>query len=937
MAGRFFHISTILVIFCAFLCAPRPAGAIDIFVDDNAPLDPAPGDPTESDPSEDGSISHPFDAVQEAIDAAGTNDIVIIADGTYTGVGNRDISFLGKAITIRSANGPENCIIDCQGTSTRPHRGFIFYSSESSNSILDGLTITNGYSDGNGGGIFCQESSPAIRNCIIQSNQAKNLGGGIACTLNSFPIIFNCTLTDNYSKIKGGGIGVFKNCYPIISYCTITNNSTEYGGGGILCYESDITINQCAIGGNKADYGGGIYFDISDATVIKNCTIRNNAAETYGGGICLYGSDSSTITNCLINGNQAAAGGGLCNLNSDSTILTHCTLAGNTAPNGTAIACDSIGYPSRLEAANCIFWDGGNEIFQSASSTVTITYSDVEGGWTGQGNIEVDPLFINPLSIDPNNVDYHLRLDSPCIDAGTNDPPAGLPATDIEGNPRPIDGDLDGEAIADMGAYEIYPFTGPVIEVSTWQVEFTAFAGEVNPPDESITIRNGGSGILNWQISPDCSWLAADPCEGSSCGEINEIILSVDISGLSRGIHHCNLTISDPCAVNSPQIVDVRLQISILGEIHVPDEYTTIQLAINAAQDGDEVIVADGTYTGMGNRDLDFKGKAITVRSENGPQDCIINCQGSAGERHRGFYFNGVIYSYTEATVDGFTIKNGFAFEGGGIYCLNFNPNIINCIFTNNRAISNGGGLYGGAISNCTINGNQAEVNGGGICGGIISNCTITNNRADGDGGGISGGIISNCTITNNRADGNGGGVLGGTISDCTVSGNVAGFDGGGIYGESVNVNNCTISDNVAGNEGGGIYSYWSKIYNCTIKTNSAFKGGGIRFLGYSDYHRITNCIITGNNAELGAAIAYYRTSMDIPPIINCTVNGNIAFSQGGALYCDSYSNPKIYNCIFWDNSPHEIYYTNYKPLIYYSDIQRGWEWQGSNGNIVAD
>jgi hypothetical protein len=96
-----------------------------------------------TDPNEDGSSAHPFDAIQEGIDAASGGDTVLVLDGTYTGVGNREIEFKGKAITVRSQNGPTNCIVDLQGTVRKP--GFVFDDAEDPNSILDGFTITNLY------------------------------------------------------------------------------------------------------------------------------------------------------------------------------------------------------------------------------------------------------------------------------------------------------------------------------------------------------------------------------------------------------------------------------------------------------------------------------------------------------------------------------------------------------------------------------------------------------------------------------------------------------------------------------------------------------------------------------------------------------------------------------------------------------------------------
>ena len=105
-----------------------------------------------------------YDTIQEAIDNCVDGDIVIVEPNTYTGDGNRDIDFLGKAITVRSESGPENCIIDCNAGRWDQHRAFYFHSGEDANSILEGFTITNGYVRYyDGGGIYCEKASPVIK------------------------------------------------------------------------------------------------------------------------------------------------------------------------------------------------------------------------------------------------------------------------------------------------------------------------------------------------------------------------------------------------------------------------------------------------------------------------------------------------------------------------------------------------------------------------------------------------------------------------------------------------------------------------------------------------------------------------------------------------------------------------------------------------------
>jgi len=402
-----------------------PSGDI-FYVDAYALNDPGPGDPAVSDPGEDGSIEHPFDAIQEAIDAASSGDTVIIMQGTYTGEGNRDLDFDGKAITVRGEdpNDPDLVIINCEGTAENPHRGFMFHRYETPKSVLSGLTVTGGYHE---------------------------LGGGMYCGDYAGPAVINCTFRNNSGSLGGG---FYNESSPILDDCMFITNSADSGGAIYNSgqeHESRLVIRDCSFIANTATHNGGAMYNLgrNAGPVVTRCEfIRNYVSLGGGGAIRNNMCGSPTLTNCLLVENSAAtSGGALRNSNSGTTKLINCTFAANSAVNGNALACnpDDAGSesPAVFQITNCIFWDDGDEILIDDGSIFNVTYSNIQGGtgqepWPGRGNIYVDPHFA-----DPDNGDYHLaswtgrwdpksqswiqdKMKSPCIDAGDTVTPVDL-------------------------------------------------------------------------------------------------------------------------------------------------------------------------------------------------------------------------------------------------------------------------------------------------------------------------------------------------------------------------------------------------------------------------------------------------------------------------------------------------------------------------------
>ncbi|MBN1846451.1 MAG: hypothetical protein JW810_12250 [Sedimentisphaerales bacterium] len=221
-----------------------------LYVDDDAPGDPGPGDSGLSDPDEDGTLAHPYDAIQEAIDAAQSADVITVRTGTYRGAGNRDLDPAGKAIILCSQEQHHGSIIDCEGSPAEPHRGFHFHGGETGYTTVKGFTIINGYHD-TGGAIYCQASSPTIRNCTMLGNRAAQAGGGISCR-NSHARLDNCTILNNTAVHYGGGIACAGG-HPALSNCLLWDNTAGTAGAQLslrpAIAPAELTVMNCDVAG----------------------------------------------------------------------------------------------------------------------------------------------------------------------------------------------------------------------------------------------------------------------------------------------------------------------------------------------------------------------------------------------------------------------------------------------------------------------------------------------------------------------------------------------------------------------------------------------------------------------------------------------------------------------------------------------------------------
>jgi hypothetical protein len=306
--------------------------------------------------------------------------------------------------------------------------------------LINGVTIKGGYT---GPG----EPNPDARDITLyRTILSGDLDGddGLYFTNNS---------ENSYHVVTGSGI----NSTAVLDGFTVTGGNADgasfpnNNGGGMYNDSGSPTIINCTFSRNSAGHGdgmrgGGIHNTNYSSPTLINCTFTGNLAR-WGGGMHNMGYSHPKLTNCTFSGNSAEDGGAMANGKRSDPMVTNCTFTGNRATEGTGgISCKD----SSPTVVNTILWgDSPNEIDLWGSS-ITVTYSDVQGGWPGAGNINANPLFVDAYGADDviGTKDDNLRLlpESPCIDAGDN---SAIPfVVDLDGNPRIVNGKMD------MGAYE---------------------------------------------------------------------------------------------------------------------------------------------------------------------------------------------------------------------------------------------------------------------------------------------------------------------------------------------------------------------------------------------------------------------------------------------------------------------------------------------------
>lgn len=399
-----------------------------------------------------------YTAIQQGINASVDGDTVLVQPGAYY----ENIDFNSRNITLGSlylTTGDTTYIglTAIDGSQSPTSDGHVqFINGEDNRAIITGFTIKNP-DNASRGNIYCNGSSPAICYNIIRSANIYVPGGGISCWNYASPIISNNKILDNVVNDIDGGAGIYSgnNCSPVIRDNIISGN-TAPSGGGIYCLGNpDVVISDNRIIGNSATYFGGGIFCVTSNAVINNNQIISNRSYFHGAGIYCGGPLPIVIGNNTFTRNVAwydyggGKGGGIYCMATDPLIINNSFFNNSADSAGGGLYCRAsnpmiINNIFRADSSGWPYSNEINEIFLDSSAAVA-EYCNVEGGWPGTGNIDVDPLFRNPA-----DSDFHLMatycgdsLDSPCIDVGS---------------PYYSDSLLDcswglGTTTSDMGAY----------------------------------------------------------------------------------------------------------------------------------------------------------------------------------------------------------------------------------------------------------------------------------------------------------------------------------------------------------------------------------------------------------------------------------------------------------------------------------------------------
>ncbi len=824
-----------------------------------------------------------------------------------------------------------------------------------SSTLLDGFMIAHGSANGQnrdawaeGGGMRSANSSLRIVGCTFADNSAELFGGGL-CAAGGTPSLDACSFERNRAREATAGEG---------------RGAGVYGDGASL------VVTRTRFVQNFCRYGGGLHVRNGNA-VVRSCIFAGNTAEIDGGGTWAEYSAIDVANSVFVNNAGLRMGGAVFNWDGAVTRLTNCTLAANRSSGyfggGTAIFSSSGGN-GQAWAANCVLWANGMA-GQLIVGAAAITYSCVQGGYAGTGNVDVDPLFVRAPSAgadgqwgtaDDDDGDLALLPSSRCIDAGNSGAAlaAGL-TTDLAGGarfrdaPNVADTGVGPAPIVDMGAYESDGVAlPPRLYVNgaasgannglDWANAFVrlqdalAAAGQFGGAVPEIWVARG-------------TYRPAGP--GGDRAATFQLVNGVAVYGGFRG-DETDLGQRDVAANETVLSGDLAGD-DATGGSNAENSYHVVNgggTDVSAVLDGFTVSGGNASDAPVGLTDT--RGAGMTnVGGSPVVRRCVFRSNVAAGG---GGMFN---KGGTPTLIEVQFVANR-ANLGGGMLNNNASPTLDKCVFAGNAAAhagqnpGAGGGMYnwGGSspvLSACRFDGNTASDLGGAVyndqASPVLSDCDVINNAAS-TGAGFcdvngSSSTLMGCSFAWNAGGLQGGGMYvdGGspTLGGCTFTGNRA-SNGAGFFGQAADATlySCTFAGNgTPGGYGGGamlIDGGQPYLVSCVFLANSARQGAGV--LSSESGMTMANGVFAGNTASSEGGALYVASMQYETRVVNCTLAANSAGSAGGGVYVEepTATGLSLANCILWGNAAPSMAAIRGMPEVTYSCIQGGFPGLGN-------
>lgn len=699
---------------------------------------------------------------------------------------------------------------------------------------VDGLRLTGAIGGGDGygagGAIIIGNSGSTgaivVSNCLFEGNfVTRGYAGGLQA-IKATVAVSHCVFRRNRAPTAGTG---FHECTATVTDCIFQENVGQEGGGA-AGYASRATFDRCLFLDNRARKGGGMCFHQGAEINVLNCLFVRNIATSYGGAIDIESQQGVNIANCTLCDNFAGENGGGIAFFRSAGGMRNCLFAGN---NKQAIHDGDNG--TKPTVANCLFHLNPDGVYRHHQLGVIQNVADLNAlVANASGNLEAEPLFVNPAMDN-----FHLRPNSPAINAGTA---VNAPPSDVDAEARPAGAALD------IGYDEVLDTDGD--GMPNWWESRHALSVSTNDaagdPDHD-TLKNSDEYLRGSDPgNPDSDDDGIFDNDETELGMVHERVLRDPIYVSKNGDNTTGASWATA--------------------------FTDVAAGLAAARaDAKDLWIAAGTYLLTEPLDVPnntgiyggFPATGTPTFRDRNPEvfTSVLDGGGAIGNLLHGTQaFNQRIDGLTITNAGNVTNGGGMLYEGNSISIV-----VANCIFRNNAC-----GFEGGAMGLRYVNCFK------------VQNCVFENNNAD-EGGAIET-WNSEVSVSDSQFIGNTGTRMGGAIAG---------------YTSLLTIDRCAFLDNTSA-EGAGVEAHegaFLSLTNCEFHANNASSLGSAYASAWQHNITISGCTFVANVAHTKGCI-YLRACKD-PAITNSVFVDN---RQQAIFEADDSADPIVRNCLFFNN-----------------------------------